>query len=43
MNASTLALEASSKQAKGGMICPAENTSILNRPPLISSTNRASC
>src|SRR5689334_6514840 len=40
-NASILPWDAASKQSKGSMICPSGNTSILNRPPLISSTTFA--
>ena len=43
MNASMVPCEAAPKQASGGMISPPARTSIRNRPPLISSTNRASC
>jgi hypothetical protein len=42
MNASTVPFAVSSKHASGGMSCPAGNTSIENRPPLISSTCFAS-
>src|SRR4030095_4908034 len=42
LNISTLPCAAASKQSKAGMIWPAGNTSIRNRPPLISSTAVAS-
>ena len=42
MKASTVPCEAASKQPSGGMIWPPGNTSIRNRPPLISSTTFAS-
>src|SRR5712691_1211104 len=38
MNASMVPLEAASKHSNGGMIWPPGNTSMRNRPPLISST-----
>jgi hypothetical protein len=37
MNACILPSEAASKQSNAGMIWPPRNTSIRNRPPLISS------
>ena len=43
MNASILPCEAASKHSNGGTIWPPGKTSIRNRPPLISSTSRASC
>ena len=42
MNAWMVPREAASKQSNGGMIWPPGNTSIRNRPPLISSTTCAS-
>ena len=42
MYASILPWDAASKHSKGCMICPPGNTSIRNRPPLISSTAFAS-
>ena len=39
MNASTVPWEVASKTPSGGMIWPADETSILKRPPLISSTS----
>src|SRR5262245_42781314 len=42
MKASTLPWDVASKHSNACMICPAGNTSILKRPPLISSTTLAS-
>src|SRR5215831_130988 len=42
MNASMVPLEAASKHSNGGMIWPPGETSIRNRPPLVSSTTFAS-
>src|SRR5262252_7762756 len=42
MKASMVPCEAAGKQSKAGMICPSPNVSILNRPPVASSTSFAS-
>src|SRR5215813_8757594 len=42
MNASMVPFEAASKVSSVGMIWPADETSIWNRPPLVSSTTLAS-
>src|SRR5262249_14511980 len=43
MKASIVPFEAASKQSNGCTIWPPAKTSILNRPPLISSTTLANC
>jgi hypothetical protein len=41
MKASMVPCEAAAKHSSGGMIWPPGNTSIRNRPPLVSSTTFA--
>ncbi len=41
MKLSMVPFEAASKHSNGPMICPPGNTSIRNRPPLVSSTTFA--
>jgi len=42
MKDSIVPCEAAGKQSKAGMICPSPKVSILNRPPVASSTSFAS-